>query len=457
MLNSTLSSASRFGHVLLMIGVFLLALVVGLAYPDQLNSYNTVTKLNLSANCASVYVDECIYRQLVYRAALTLVIVFTILALASYYSEYANRALWPVKFVAAFGTFVGLLWADNAAISGFAEVARVVSFFWLLVQGLLYLDVAHDAHDVWMAAADEAERETGDARSYYAGYVLAAFAVVGLTLVGTTLLFVHFGCATGQAFASVTLVTGVLLTVVSLLNTVNKGLLTPCLMWAYSTFLCWYALLSSPDAACNADATGNWGPAKITAVVAVSNVSVLVLVYCVVYGTAILNIFNPHGEAQSLPSPSHQQQQRANYAATRELKSVFAGEDKVSAALRDGHPSLSQPLSPTADVGSSSVNIPVASSGTTAERVYFHLLLAMFSCYAAMVLTSWGNADGSPDTAPAATGSSSISGSSGSGSSSSGSTGMTRAEESMWVKAAAQWVFVLLYAKVLHAAYLDNL
>ena len=222
-LNATLSSASRCGHVLLLFVVFLLALVVGLGYPDQVNEYNTVTKLNLSANCASAYVEECIYRQLIYRAALALVIVFTALAVGSYFSEYVNRSLWPVKFVAALGTFVGLWWADNTYVSSFAEVARVVSFFWLLVQGLLYLDVAHDAHDVWMAAADSAEREHGDARSYYSGYILAAVAVIGLTLVGTTLLFVHFGCATGQAFTSVTLVTGVVLTVVSLLNTVNKG------------------------------------------------------------------------------------------------------------------------------------------------------------------------------------------------------------------------------------------
>ena len=227
-------------------------------------------------------------------------------------------------------------------------------------------------------------------------------------------------------------------------------------MWVYSTFLCWYALLSSPDAACNSDATNNWGPAKISAVVAVSTVSVLVLTYCVAYGTAILNIFNPHGEGviTAQPPPQHHPQ-RANYAATRELKSVFAGEDKVSMALRDGNPSLSQPLSPTADVGSSSVNVPTSHSGTTAERVYFHLLLVMFSCYAAMVLTSWGNADGSPDTAPAAAAGAAVTG--GDAGSSGSGTGMTRAEESMWIKAAAQWVFLLLYMKVLHAAYLDNL
>ena len=193
----------------------------------------------------------------------------------------------------------------------------------------------------------------------------------------------------------------------------------------------------------------NWSNDKIVAVSLVSTVSVLVLVYCISYGSAILNIFNPEGQGVLVTQD--------NYAASRELKSVFAGEDKVSAALRDGNPSLSQPLSPTNPNNNSTSNHPPgghpiadihsSSSGTAAERVYFHLLLVMFCCYTAMILTSWGNTDGSPDsTSPTMT-----------SKTTNNSNGMTRAEESMWIKIASQWVFLLLYMKVLHAAYIDNL
>ena len=170
--------------------------------------------------------------------------------------------------------------------------------------------------------------------------------------------------------------------------------------------------------------------------------------YCISYGSAILNIFNPEAQGGVLVSQQH------NYAASRELKSVFAGEDKVSAALRDGNPSLSQPLSPTNPNNNPSNNPPghpiadihSSSSGTAAERVYFHLLLVMFCCYTAMILTSWGNTDGSPDST--STLASKTTGN---------SNGMTRAEESMWIKITSEWVFLLLYMKVLHAAYIDNL
>ena len=252
LLNATLSSATRFGHVLIIFVTFLVAIVVGLGYADKLNGYAAATKLNLSENCSLANVDECIYRQLVYRASFSLVLLFSLLALSTYYSDYVNRSLWILKFMAALGGFVGFWWLDNSFFNGWAEAARVISFFWLLIQGLLFLDLAHDSHDLLMAAADDAERETGDSRSYYVVYLLLSLLFLSCAIVGIVFLYLTYGgCTTGLWFTSVTLVVGVILTVISLLNVVNKGLLTPCLMWSYATFICWYALLSSPDVTCN--------------------------------------------------------------------------------------------------------------------------------------------------------------------------------------------------------------
>jgi ABC-type transporter Mla maintaining outer membrane lipid asymmetry permease subunit MlaE len=57
-----------------------------------------------------------------------------------------------------------------------------------------------------------------------------------------------------------------------------------------------------------------------------------------------------------------------------------------------------------------------------------------FSSYTAMIATFWGKTNGEPD---------------GVGSSTTG-------DESMWLIIASEWVFLLLYCKVLHAAYLDR-
>ena len=45
---------------------------------------------------------------------------------------------------------VSFLWMPNALFEIWAEIARVVSFLWLVVQGLLFLDIAHDIHGIYL-------------------------------------------------------------------------------------------------------------------------------------------------------------------------------------------------------------------------------------------------------------------------------------------------------------------
>jgi hypothetical protein len=240
-------------------------MILGRQYPDKINGYyNSYTKINLTNGCDVGNIDECIYRQLIYRASFSLIILFTLLAIFSYSFEFADKSMWILKFGTANGVFIAFFWVDNSVFSGFAELARVLSFLWLLVQGLLFLDFSHDSHDMLMAAADEEERSEGSARVLYGVYIFLSVIFLTCSGVGLAYLFRDYtDCQLGMFFTILTLLMGLILTVVSLLNTVNKGLLTPCLMFAYSVFLCWYALLSSPDQQCNPYASANWGAGKV--------------------------------------------------------------------------------------------------------------------------------------------------------------------------------------------------
>lgn len=73
-------------------------------------------------------------------------------------------------------------------------------------------------------------------------------------------------------------------------------------------------------------------------------------------------------------------------------------------------------------------------SGTPRERSFFHLLMILVCCYATMILTNWGNTDGSPVS----------------------SGDHTRANESMWLKIVSQWLFLIFYCRVLQVSYEDN-
>ena len=218
--SGTLSQMARFGHLLIILTTFILAIVLGRSYPDKVDEYQLYTKINLSTGCNVDNIDECIYRQLIYRASFSLACLFTLLAILSYFAEFFNKGLWIIKFGIAIGAFIGFWWVDNDVFSGWAEVARVLSFFWLLIQGCSGVGL---------------------------GYLFKDYA----------------GCQLGLFYTILTLLMGVLLMIVSLLNTVNKGLLTPSLMFAYSVFLCWYALLSSPSISCNPYAASNWSKAQV--------------------------------------------------------------------------------------------------------------------------------------------------------------------------------------------------
>mmetsp|Transcript_10258 Transcript_10258/g.9928 ORF Transcript_10258/g.9928 Transcript_10258/m.9928 type:complete len:440 (-) Transcript_10258:143-1462(-) len=410
LLNSTLSQATRLGHLLIILFTFTLAIILGLEYPDKINGYyNSYTKINLTNGCDPGNINECIYRQLIYRASFSLIILFTLLAILSYSFEFADKSLWILKFGSAVGIFIAFFWVDNTVFSGFAELARVLSFLWLLVQGLLFLDFSHDLHDMMMTAVDEEERSEGSATALRVVYIVLSVIFLTCSGVGLAYLFRDYtNCQLGMFFTILTLFTGVILTVVSLLNTVNKGLLTPCLMFAYSVFLCWYALLSSPEQQCNPYATANWGAGKTGAVIIVASISLLTLSYCIINGTKTLNVFNPEGEGviQSYTGPSV------------ELKSVLMGED--SNRLVDGGGS-----------SQSAENMRMNSSSGK-ERMFFHILMILFCSYISMIITSWGDPSGVSESA-----------------------GHLRGTESMWLKICSQWVFLLLYMKVLHTASND--
>ncbi len=92
-----------------------------------------------------------------------------------------------------------------------------------------------------MGAADEAGENS---RLYYALYLFLSAVALTCALVGLVYLFQDYaGCGLGLFFIVLTMIVGILTTCISLLNVVNKGLLTPCIMFAYSVFLCWYVKL----------------------------------------------------------------------------------------------------------------------------------------------------------------------------------------------------------------------
>lgn len=236
----SLSQAARSSHALLVVSLFITAIALGQGNPEYFDGYTYYTAIDLSTSCVEDYSNQCIYRQLIYRASAALVVLFLLLAVASYVSDQVNKGFWFGKLLSVFGLFVAFWWGSNGFFSGWAEATRIISFFWLLVQGLLLLDFAHDVHEMLMASAAEEEQKGSDSRVIYVVYLLLSAGFLTAAIVGLVFLFQDYaGCDLGMFFTVLTLIVGVITTVVSLLNQVQRGLLTPCIMFAYSVFMCW--------------------------------------------------------------------------------------------------------------------------------------------------------------------------------------------------------------------------
>lgn len=422
-LNATMPQMSRIGHILVVGLTFLVAVILGKNYPDEINGYNSYSKVKLDTECTNGYDDDCIYRQLVYRASFALFLVFLILAVGSAASDFINKSFWTLKFFVPVALFVGFWWGDNSFFSGWAEVTRVLSFFWLLVQAFLLFDFAHDVHDVIMQKSDEADSGTDESggRKWKAFYILLSLGCLTAVIVGLVFLFQDYaGCDLGAFFTSVTIVMGVITTCVSLLDVVRKGFLTPMVMFAYAVFMCWYALLSSPIESCNPTTFMNEGHKKDTALGVIICVTAAVLLYCVAYGTVILNVFNPEGEGVIV----HGTGKSKTKTAGPELSGVLSGENKGDPENNDFDHKASVAAGDDDD----------EPSGTAHERVFFHVLMILLICYTTMILTSWGKTNGEPE---------------GYGSNRVGN-------ESMWLKILSQWVFIALQCRALWVAYQEN-
>lgn len=414
-----MAQVTRLAHVLLLLSLFIFAIILGKSHPNDLNDYNEFSGLNLDEGCDSNFKSECIYRQLIYRASFVLFILFFLLAGGSACNEKVNKSFWSLKFAFAFAVFFGFWWGSNSFFSGWSQFARFFSFLWLLVQALLLLDFAYDLHDIIMMK-DSNANENGGGKGWQIFYLVLSAGFLACAFTGIAFLYSDYSdCDLGAFFTSVCLIFGVVTTIVSMLNQVSKGLLTPSIMFAYSAFLAWYALLSSPNEACNPDANTNDGN-KETAMAIIAIITFVILLYVAGNGTKVLNIFNPEGEGVMMS----------------QAKTTTKGTLGTELAPSNMEQGKGAPL-PTDSPGSSDdgSGITAESSGTVHEQVFFHVLMMLTSCYCAMLFTSWGRANGLPE---------------GLGSSE------EEADISLWLKILSQWVFLAMQCRVLYVAYRDG-
>ncbi|CAN0291958.1 unnamed protein product, partial [Ectocarpus sp. 12 AP-2014] len=301
--------APRVGHTTLAVTVLSAAHVMGLPFfLDKLNqahAYGQLKSVDLRSGCNDDFLHSCQGAQVVYRASSVLFLYFVLMATAGGAVHYVYANLWPFKFLAVAGGVGGMLFLPDPALFGvYAEVARVLSLGWMLFQGFLVLDFAHDVHDAIGAKAEEQDSISGSSSSIFSSwwrilYLVLSGACLAATGLGLATLFTgHVGCTLGASLAGITLAVGVVTTVLSLVESVGIGLLPPSILFAHSTFLCWYAMSSHPDQACNPYAADDVPSSSGKGVGVVISLAILVatVAWITWHGEKVLELFGVEGE-----------------------------------------------------------------------------------------------------------------------------------------------------------------
>ena len=76
------------------------------------------------------------------------------------YGARVHRGFWFLKLAVLIGLLASAVFVDNSAMAAYREVARVVSFFFLVLQILLLIDFGYRTNE-WLVELDEASDYEG--------------------------------------------------------------------------------------------------------------------------------------------------------------------------------------------------------------------------------------------------------------------------------------------------------
>ena len=237
--------------------VLLLVFSIAIAFAFQYGVAPYLTSITFPSNyvvdawtdgCDQYETEElqtrCAGNNGVYRSAASATLFFVLAAIAVICKPSANREAWPAKYVLFCFLVLATCFIPNTPLFSpiYLNLARAGSVIYILIQQIIFIDVAYNWNESWVAKADAAETEEQGTGKKWLGAILFSCAVLFIgSIVGIALLFVYFsGCSTNTAFIAVTLILCLLITGTQLCGE-EGSLLASAVMSSYATYLCYTA------------------------------------------------------------------------------------------------------------------------------------------------------------------------------------------------------------------------
>jgi len=267
--------------------------------------------------------------------------------------------------------------------------------FFILIQLMLLIEFAYSWNETWLRKMEDEEMD-GNKRFYYF-LLTATFGLIGGSIAITGVMYKIFGhssCNLNIFFITFNLIIGVVYCLLSIHPKIREGrpssgLLQSAVIFLYTTYLVWSALMSEPsEDGCNPFNTYSKGPKAFSLIL-----GAIFTIISVVYST-----FRAGSAGEDILGSS----------ASASLDIEKAPLVKSDDAVGDGEPAVEDD----------------ETEGTSYNYSFFHLSFALGGMYVCMLLTNWMTISGVRDESQY---------------------GVDSGYGSVWVKMATSWVAIGLY------------
>ncbi|XP_043486090.1 probable serine incorporator isoform X3 [Polistes fuscatus] len=167
-----------------------------------------------------------------------------------------QNGFWAIKYLLIIGGIIGAFFIpEKSFASTWMYFGMIGGFFFIIIQLILIVDFAHSWADAWVGNYEDTE-----SKSWYAALMGATLFNYAVAITGVVLLYVYFthpdDCALNKFFISFNLILCVIISIISILPSVQKyqphsGLLQPSIVSLYVVYLTWSGVSNSPDRICN--------------------------------------------------------------------------------------------------------------------------------------------------------------------------------------------------------------
>jgi len=359
-------------------------------------------------DCGGSGIASCLGVSSVYRLSLALmvmhVLILLMLLLRNGCSRVFNEEVWMFKVLLIIVVFAGSFLIKNDSFKIYSNVAMILSFFFLLFQVVMILDLFYTWGVNWVKNYDEGSN----------GWM---YLLIGMTVVlyagslyFTVGSFKSFsGCGIGTSTTVVNVIFMVVAAILVFLRLNPDGsLLTSAAVSLITSYLTWSAL-SNQETEDNCNTLKDLDSTTIINLV-VGLVFIITSLIYVSIGSSEDNSGQVAPAGVNIPQAVLAEQKNEDDTKRERL----ADEENAGLQNQKGKEELKD------------LSLKIYQSNSF---IYFHLILLFASCYLAMLLTNWGapviNGDKFPD--------------------------FKEGNRSMWIKLATAWVTMGLYAWTLIA------